>query len=156
MPIIEFHTKIKADRKLVFDLARNIDLHEISTSQSGEKAVDGITSGLIGLNESVTWKAKHFGVWQKLTSKITELDSPQYFVDEMQQGAFKSFRHEHRFAESDGFTIMTDIFDYESPLGFLGLIADWLFLEKYMTNLLRERALVIKDYAESGKWRNLP
>jgi len=42
-------------------------------------------SGLIGMNDSVTWRAKHFGVYQKSTSKITEFERPNYFVDEMQK-----------------------------------------------------------------------
>lgn len=114
-----------------------------------------MTSGLIGLNETVTWRAKHFGVYQQLTTKITEYDRPNYFTDEMVSGAFKSFKHEHHFAELDGRTLMTDIFDYQSPLGSLGKLADKLFLEVYMTELLVERNRVIKEFAESGKWEEV-
>jgi ligand-binding SRPBCC domain-containing protein len=155
MPKIIIHTNINASKELAFDLSRNMDLHEISTAKTEEKAVAGVTTGLIGLNESVTWRAKHLGVWQKLTSKVTEFDFPHYFVDEMQKGAFKSFRHEHLFKETNGITLMIDIFEYKSPFGILGKLADWLFLEEYMTKLLQERVLIIKEYAESGKWKNL-
>ncbi|MFT5915937.1 MAG: ligand-binding SRPBCC domain-containing protein [Flammeovirgaceae bacterium] len=155
MPKITIYTKINASKELAFDLSRNMDLHEISTAKTGEKAIAGVTTGLIGLNESVTWRAKHLGVWQNLTSKITEFDFPDSFIDEMQKGAFKSFRHEHLFEETDGVTLMTDIFEYKSPLGILGELADWVFLEEYMTKLLQERVLIIKDYAESGKWKEL-
>lgn len=71
-------------------------------------------------------------LWLELESKITEFDSPNYFFDEMQRGSFKSFRHEHIFDERDRQTLMTDLFDYKSPLGLLGKFADWLFLKKYM------------------------
>ena len=155
MPKIELQTEIKADKEIVFDLSRSIDLHKISTAHTNEEAIAGKMSGLIGLNETVTWKAKHFGIYQKLTSKITAFDRPNFFVDEMVSGAFKNFKHEHRFADLNGGTLMTDFFEYESPLGFLGKIADKLFLEKYMTGLLIQRNRIVKEFAESEKWRGV-
>jgi ligand-binding SRPBCC domain-containing protein len=155
MPRLKIQTLIQADRKIVFDLARSIDLHQISTEQTNEEAIAGKTKGLIGLGESVTWRAKHFGVYQKLTSKVTEMDSPNYFVDEMQKGAFKEFRHEHYFEESNGETLMTDIFEYISPLRILGKLADSLFLKKYMTDLLIKRNDIIKEFAETEKWKQI-
>ncbi|QNK78212.1 SRPBCC family protein [Winogradskyella sp. PAMC22761] len=155
MQRIELKTEIKADRNIVFDLSRSIDLHKISTEQTNEEAIAGKTSGLIGMNESVTWRAKHFGIYQKLTSKITEFDRPKHFADEMVKGAFKEFKHEHHFAELNGGTLMTDFFDYESPFGILGKIADNLFLKKYMTELLTERNRIVKEFAESEKWKEL-
>ena len=97
MPKIELITVIDAPVEKVFDFSRSIDLHMESTRQTGEYAIAGKTSGLIESGETVTWRAKHFGIWQTLTSKITEFDRPNYFVDEMVEGAFKSFRHEHYF-----------------------------------------------------------
>lgn len=153
MPRIELQTEIKADKQIVFDLSRSIDLHKISTQHTNEKAISGKTSGLIELNESVTWRAKHFGIYQQLTSKITEFEKPNYFVDEMISGAFKRFKHEHHFKDLNNGTVMIDIFDYTSPLGFLGKIADKLFLAKYMTNFLIQRNQIIKEFAESDRWR---
>lgn len=155
MPIIKLETEIDAPKKIVFDLSRSIDLHKISTKQTNEEAIAGVTSGLISANQSVTWKAKHFGVYQTLTSKITEFKMPDYFVDEMEKGIFKRFKHEHIFKESEGKTLMIDIFDYESPLGILGKIADKLFLKKYMKSLLEIRNETIKEFAESDKWKKV-
>lgn len=155
MPRIELKTEIKADKNMVFDLARSIDLHKISTKQTNEIAIAGKTSGLIGLNESVTWKAKHFGIYQYLTSKITEFDRPNYFVDEMVSGAFSEFKHEHHFTELNGRTLMTDYFEYKSPLGILGKLVDKIVLKKYMTDLLTQRNRIIKEFAESDKWRHV-
>jgi len=153
MPIIELKTLIKADKKIVFDLSRSIDLHKISTKQTDEEAIDGITSGLIGLNECVTWRAKHLGFYQKLTTKITEFDYPKYFTDEMTNGAFKKFKHQHIFNDFEYKTEMIDVFDYESPFGLLGKITDKMFLKKYMTDLLQKRNQSIKEFAESDKWK---
>lgn len=150
MPIIELHTTINSDIQTVFDLSRSVDLHQISTKKTNEKAIAGKLSGLMELNDTVTWRAKHFGIYQTLTSKITEYERPRYFVDEMVSGIFKRFRHEHRFLEKDGKVTMTDVFDYTAPLGILGKMADKLFLERYMTYFLHLRNETIKTYAESN------
>ncbi|RNI30445.1 SRPBCC family protein [Rufibacter latericius] len=156
MPIIRLQTLIQAPIDRCFDLSRSIDLHTLSTQQTDEKAVAGVVSGLINLHETVTWEATHFGVRQKLTSSITVLERPHRFVDEMVKGAFKRIWHEHRFeALTAEETHMTDTFDYTSPLGFLGKLADALFLEKYMTRLLLTRNQVIKEVAESNQWKAL-
>ena len=156
MPIIKLQTEIKADRELVFDLSRSIDLHKISTEHTNETAISGKTSGLIGLTETVTWRAKHFGIYQTLTTEITAFDRPNSFTDEMLKGAFKSFKHEHIFETlNNGGTLMIDLFDYKSPLGLLGIAADFLFLKKYMTNLLVKRNETIKSFAETDKWKEV-
>lgn len=155
MPTIIIRTKINAKNEIVFDLARSIDLHKISTKQTNEKAIAGVTSGLIGLHESVTWRAKHFGIYQNLTSVITEFKRPIFFVDEMEKGIFKRFRHQHKFEESNGYTMMTDIFDYKSPLGVLGVIADRIILERYMKKLLEKRNDTIREFAESDRWKEI-
>lgn len=155
MPIIKLETEIKAELAVVFDLSRSIDLHKISTSKTKEQAIAGITSGLIGLNEFVTWRAKHFGFYQNLTSKITEFERPNFFTDEMQKGAFKYFKHQHQFIKLNDITVMLDVFDYQSPFGIFGKLADKLFLKKYMTNLLMERNSIIKEFAESDKCKEV-
>ena len=155
MPVIRLETRIAAPKARVFDLSRSIDLHKISTEHTNEEAVAGVTAGLIGEHESVTWRARHFGIYQTLTSKITAFQRPEYFVDEMVQGIFKRFKHEHIFKEESGKTLMIDVFDYESPLGILGKIADWLFLQRYMEGLLEKRNETIKAFAESDRWREV-
>lgn len=155
MPIIRLHTPIKANREIVFDLSRSIDLQSKFVTGSNERAVAGRTGGLIGLDETVTWRGKHLGVWQHLTSRITEFDRPSFFVDEMEKGAFKSLRHEHHFTPMEGGTMMKDVFNFQSPLGILGKLANKLFLTSYMTNFLKERNRTIKEYAESGRWKEV-
>jgi hypothetical protein len=66
---IDLTTIINAPIEICFDLSRSIDLHQQSTQQTHEKAIAGRTTGLIELNEFVTWQATHFLITQKLTSK---------------------------------------------------------------------------------------
>jgi len=153
MSIIKIELTVNAPVDRVFDLARCIDLHEATMSKHKEKAIGGVTKGLIGMGESITWEATHFGIKQKLTSKITAFERPKYFRDSMVKGAFKRFDHDHFFEQSGEQTLMKDVFDYDSPLGILGKIVDALFLEKYMREMLAERNQIIKKIAESDDWR---
>ncbi len=149
MPRIEFTTVIAAPIETVFDLARSIDVHAASQSTHGEKAVAGRTSGLIEQGEEVTWEAVHLGVRQQLTSRIVAMRRPTYFRDSMLRGAFSKMDHDHHFEATATGTVMRDVFEYTSPLGILGRVADWLFLERYMRGLLEERNQVLKQQAES-------
>jgi ligand-binding SRPBCC domain-containing protein len=155
MPHIELVTTINAPITRCFDLARSIDLHKLSTEGTQEEAIAGVTSGLIGKGEQVTWKAKHFGITQKLTSKITAFEYPYHFRDEMLQGPFKMIRHDHIFEESGSKTIMRDRFEFESPGGILGAIFNKLILEKYLHNLLVRRNQVIKETAQGDGWKTI-
>lgn len=153
MPIITLTQAVRAPRARVFDLARSVDAHRASTHQTGEEAIAGKTRGLMGLGDEVTWRAKHFGVWQTLTSRITAYDRPAHFRDSMVRGAFKRFDHDHFFhVRADGVTLMEDRFDFEAPLGPLGRIAERLVLTAYMTRFLTERNRIIAQLAESDRW----
>jgi len=153
MPIIELSTSIDAPIDRVFDLARSIDLHTQSASRTGERAIAGVTTGLIGLGDQVTWRARHFGIWQSLTVHISEFERPTHFADVMLQGTFHRMEHHHYFEPSPTGTIMRDVFTFESPLGVLGRIADTFFLTRHMRTFLVERNRVIKATAESSEWK---
>ena len=153
MPIIKIEIAVNAPVERVFDLARCIDLHQETMSKHKEKAVAGVTKGLINFGETVTWQATHFGILQKLTSKITAFERPRHFRDTMISGAFARFDHDHFFDETNRKTLMRDVFDYDSPLWIFGKIADALFLESYMRKILTERNELIKQTAESENWR---
>lgn len=120
-----------------------------------EVAVAGTVTGLIGLDETVTWKAKHLGKQRTLRVKITQMLKPFSFTDEMMEGSFRSMKHEHHFKEVANGTIMIDLFNYEIPYGRLGKLFNRLYLSKYIRRLLEQRNQVIKDYAESNKWQHL-
>ena len=155
MPKINLTTTIEAPIERVFDLARSIDLHKLSTKKTNEEAVGGKTFGLIELGETVTWRAKHFNLYQKLTVEITEYDRPKMFKDVMLKGAFKSMKHLHKFKKEGNNTKMIDEFEFESPFGIIGRLANSLFLKNYMTNFLIERNKELKTYAESEEWRKI-
>jgi ligand-binding SRPBCC domain-containing protein len=155
MPKIKLQTVINSNIERCFDLSTSIDLHKISTARTKEEAVGGRVSGLINLGEYVTWKATHFGISQKLTSKITEYNRPYHFRDEQLKGAFKYFAHDHNFQVQGNKVIMEDIFDFQSPFGLVGNLVDKFILTNYLKKFLCERNNLIKEYAETEKWKSV-
>jgi ligand-binding SRPBCC domain-containing protein len=153
MPRFEISTFVAAPIGFVFDLARSIDAHAASQSSHAERAIAGRVTGLIEAGEEVTWEAVHFGMRQRLSSRIVTLTRPVHFRDSMLRGAFKRFDHDHFFTALPDGTMMRDVFDFTSPLGPLGRLADGLFLESYMRRLLIERNQALKQWAESGEGR---
>jgi ligand-binding SRPBCC domain-containing protein len=115
--------------------------------------VAGVTTGLIGNGESVTWQGRHFGFMLRHTSKITQYEPPTFFQDVMTAGRFKSFEHDHRFREQDGETVMKDELRFSAPFGVLGFLVESLVLRKYLTRFLLERNMFLKQVAESEVWR---
>lgn len=150
MSRIHLETSIAAPIERVFDVARDIDVHQRSVARTGERAIAGRVSGRIGLGETVTWEARHFGRKWSLTSRVSAFESPAMFVDEQVRGPFRSFRHEHRFQPVDGGTLMTDDWLHVAPLAALGRLADRLVLDRYMRGLLRTRNATVKREAENA------
>ena len=142
-------TKIKAPIETVFDVSRNIDIHQLSAAQSNEKAIDGRTSGLIELNETVTWSGKHFGMKLLHKSRITQFNFPTYFVDEQLKGQFKSFKHQHFFEQKENYVEVKDLLEYETPFGIFGKLFDTLLLKKHLTDFIIHRNAVLKNLAEN-------
>ena len=155
MVTLEEVTVIRAPLERCFDLARSVEAHLAGNVHCGELAVAaaGVTSGLVGPGQRVTWRAKHFAVWHTLTSEITAWNPPVYFQDTMVQGIFRFMRHDHFFRHlPDHTTEMKDVFQFAAPLSLLGRLAESLFLRRYMRGLLRERNEVIRQIAESAEW----
>lgn len=127
----------------LFDLARSIDAHLDSQADAGEQAVAGVTMGLIGAGQEVTWRARHFGVPIRMTSRLTSMEFPERFVDEQVRGPFKAFRHVHEFEATASGSVMTDRVEFTAPFGLLGRIVEKLVLHRYLERLIVERGLYL-------------
>ena len=155
MPVIHLTTFIKAPRQRVFDLSRSITMHAVSMKHTNEKAIKGVISGLIYLNETVTWQAKLLFKQRVMEVRITEMKPFENFTDEIVKGDFKSMKHEHHFKEIENGTIMIDLFSFETPYGWWGKVANFIFLKQYLQKLLETRNAAIKLYAETNQWKHV-
>jgi ligand-binding SRPBCC domain-containing protein len=150
MPTVVIETRIAAPIERCFDLARDVETHLETSSFTAERIVGGKTSGLLGPGDVVTFEAVHFGIRQRLTSKIVEFDRPNRFVDEMIQGVFSNLRHVHEFAVDGDSVVMRDTLIWRSPLGVLGLLADQLFVERHIREFAARKQSQLKQVAEHG------
>lgn len=143
----ECETRTSLPKEQLFDLARSIDAHKDSMAGSREEAVGGVTSGLISLGEQVTWRAWHFGVPLRMTSRITEMEAPDYFIDEQVKGPFKWFRHFHEFSHDEDGTTMVDRIEFAAPFGPIGRVVEKVVLARYMQKLI-----VTRNHYLTGDW----
>ena len=141
-------TDIAAPPHVCFDLARSVDAHLASAEDTGERAVGGKTTGLLGLGDEVTWQARHLGVTQRLTSRITASEPPHFFQDRMTRGAFRSFEHDHRFVSDASGTVMIDELRFAAPLGPVGWLVERLVLTPHLRRFLVRRGAALKRMAE--------
>jgi ligand-binding SRPBCC domain-containing protein len=148
---IEEKTIFNVPIETVFDAERNISLHSATQGHRGERAVDGVMSGLIEQGQEVEWEAVHFGIKQRLRVRITQMVRPTYFRDEMLKGAFKTFSHEHRFEKiEERKTEKLDVMCIEAPFGPIGRLAEILFLKAYMRAFLRKKNHDLKRIIEAS------
>ena len=149
MGAITVETRIRAPIELCFDLARDVNAHAESAAFSSERVVKpGKMHGLLELNDLVAFEGRHFGIRQKFVARITALDRPNRFVDEMVEGAFKWLRHVHEFESNDGLTIMRDRLEWKAPFGFVGDLADMLFVSRHMRWFVATKQSALKQIAE--------
>jgi hypothetical protein len=139
--VVRFELRIRSSKSPaeLFDLARSVDAHVASMSSSRERAVGGVTSGLLALGDEVTWRGVHFGLPLTMTSRITRMSAPTSFVDEQVRGPFRRFRHEHSFADQGEGCLMIDRIEFEAPLGILGVAVERLILARYLRRIIEER-----------------
>lgn len=145
MPTIVLTTHVAAPVEECFAQSLSVEAHTSSMAHSGERAIGGVTTGVMGPGETVTWRARHFGVPFTMTSAITAYEAPHRFVDEQVRGPFRRWWHEHRFEEVEGGTLMTDTVEFASPAGPVGRVVDRWVLTRYMTGLLEQRNAWLRD-----------
>ncbi|MEU4620314.1 SRPBCC family protein [Actinoplanes sp. NPDC023801] len=152
--MIEVVSIINAAPATVFDLELDVDVHADSMARSGESAATSTGARRLGPGDEVTFRARHFGLRWRMTSRITAHDRPRHFVDEQTRGPFRSMRHEHWFEDAGaGRTRMIDRMTIRAPFGPLGAVASRLLLVPYLRRLLIERAVHIARLAEAADRR---
>jgi ligand-binding SRPBCC domain-containing protein len=154
MSYIQLTTFIEAPVERVFDLSRSVELHKGSMQRFNEKCTGGKLAGLLELQDTVTWQARHLFKERNLTTKITALEKPFSFIDEQVSGDFVALKHEHYFKPVQNGTIMIDQFSFITPYGTLGKWVNRFYLTAYLKKLLEQRNRFIKEVAESNKWKS--
>jgi ligand-binding SRPBCC domain-containing protein len=150
METIRTTTLVEAPMERCFKLAISIDLQ---IAAGGYEAIAGVTSGLIGPGDTVTWEGSEFG-WKFNHQSLIEVWRPySYFRDIMIDGPFKAYEHNHHFATMNDGTRIRDEIRFTSPMGgALGRASEKFLLRKRVARMLRQRNILIKRAAESDRW----
>jgi len=149
MVTIKSTTIVQAPMERCFCLAVSIDLQMAAT---GHTAIAGVTKGLIGAGDTVTWQGRSMG--RKVTHQsVIDVWRPHtYFRDIMVEGEFLSYEHDHHFAPLNDTTRIRDEIRFITPKGLLGKLAERFFLREEIGTMLRQRNALIKKAAESDLW----
>jgi ligand-binding SRPBCC domain-containing protein len=78
-------------------------------------------------------------------TEITHVEEGKFFVDEQRFGPYSMWHHQHHFKKVEGGVEMTDIVHYKLPLGFLGDIAQVLFVKKQLKEIFDYRFKAVEE-----------
>lgn len=84
------------------------------------------------------------GIKMNWVTEITNVEEKRYFVDEQRVGPYKMWHHEHKIEAIEDGVLMTDIVSYKPPLGFLGSIANALFIKKQLREIFDYRKIAVE------------
>lgn len=153
MPKIHLTSFIQAPVDRVFNLSRNLVLRKKSLNAPTEQLLSSSAETLVQQGETITFRAKHLGKTREITARVTNLDQPLHFTEEQVRGDLRSYRHEYHFKPAENGTILIDILEFEGPRDMLGSLASMFFLKGYLESMIRRQHLLLREYAESDKWR---
>ncbi len=121
----------------------------------GARQLRGVSSGLLSNNDSILWALRILNKDFLFTLKITELNPVLFIQEEMMQGSLDSFKHLRHFKKIENGTLVIDEVFYALPKKFWSPWIDRFFVNGKLHELLKERNKILKEYAESNKWRAL-
>lgn len=153
MSTIHVTTFVAAPAARVFDLSRNLSIYRKIFKQGAEQFSSTAGGNLLNQGDTILINAKHLGKIRSVTLKITAYNKPWFYTEEQIRGDLFSYKHEHHFKEAENGAIMIDIIEYEYPRDMIGKLLGKLYMKKYMEELVNTRNRLIKDYAESEKWK---
>ncbi len=90
------------------------------------------------------------GIKMTWVTEITQVKEKDYFVDEQRIGPYAMWHHEHKIEAIEGGVLMTDIVSYQPPFGFIGAIANKLFISNQLRRIFEFRTSAMEKIF--GKW----
>lgn len=111
---------------------------DITTKNLPEKMYPGMI---------ISYKVSPFlGIKMTWVTEITQVRELKYFVDEQRVGPYRMWHHQHFIEPVEGGVLMTDIVDYQPPLGFLGAIANQLIIKSQLNEIFSYRTKQLEAY----------
>lgn len=152
MPKLQFTTVIHAPLQRVFDLTRCVSLHKRHFESHGILPVQGKYSGLLDKRDHVTWKGKLGRKVRQLALEVTDMQAPDHFKMEYRKEIFDTFTHDVYLTGIDNGTILMDQVEFSLPEKGFSPFFNKRCAEKWISDLLKERNALCKEYAEGNNW----
>ena len=91
------------------------------------------------------------GIKMHWVTEITHVQDKHYFVDEQRFGPYTLWHHKHFLKEVPEGIEMTDIIHYKIPFGFIGRLANSLFIKIKVIEIFDHRYSILEELFNHGK-----
>lgn len=144
--------KIPVSLKEAWDFFSNpANLQTITPANMGFKIISEYHGEKMYPGQVIEYKVSPiFNIPLYWMTEITHVEELNYFIDVQRKGPYALWHHQHHFKEIEGGVEMTDIVHYKNPLGFVGGIANSLFVKKQLKNIFKYRFNKVEELL--GKW----
>ncbi len=127
------------------------NLQVITPANMGFRIISRHQGNKMYAGQIIEYKVKPLsGISIYWMTEITQVKYREYFIDEQRIGPYKLWIHQHYFKEIPGGVEMTDIIYYKNPLGFIGRLANWLFVRGKLDTIFQYRYKKVEELF--GKW----
>lgn len=91
------------------------------------------------------------GIRVTWVSEIINVHAPNHFTDVQLVGPFTFWNHNHHFTETDGGVEIRDEVEFGVPLGWIGRLAKWAFVERQLNAIFDFRHAELKRHFVKDK-----
>ena len=143
--ILERTQEIDAPIEDVFDFFSNAEnLQALTPPFLGFKILSDLP---IDMREGarIEYSIKLFGIPLRWSTLISTWEPGVRFVDEQKKGPYALWHHTHEFVARGDKTEMRDVVLYKEPLGFLGTIANFLFVRRTLGKIFDYRRDAVRE-----------
>jgi ligand-binding SRPBCC domain-containing protein len=122
------------------------NLKKITPAQMGFNITSGNLPVKMYPGMMIGYKVSPFpGIRMNWLTEITHVEYLKFFVDEQRVGPYKIWHHEHHLIPIKNGVLMQDIICYSPPFGFLGRIANFLFIRRKLEQIFSFRKLKLEE-----------
>ena len=79
------------------------------------------------------------GIKINWVTEITQVQDKEFFVDEQRFGPYSFWHHKHFIKEIENGVLMEDVIHYKIPLGPIGVLLNFLFINSKLKSIFRYR-----------------
>ncbi len=144
--------KIPVSLEKAWDFFSNpANLQAITPANMGFKVISKHHGDTMYAGQIIEYTVKPMlGIPLYWMTEITQVKDKEYFIDEQRFGPYSLWHHQHHFKAIEGGVEMTDIVHYKNPLGFIGRLANSIFVKNKLDTIFNYRYQKVEELF--GRW----